>query len=503
MPSVHQPIVVRVTSEAPQAIEVDAWIVPVFEGDDLDGLTALNEASGGQLTAARARGEFTGRACEVLTVPLSGWKAGWLVAVGGGPRTEFAATAARRATTTGALAVRARRLTRLGVLSRTLVAGSAEHVVQAIAEGAFLANYDGASLKTDPRRQPWLDELVIVAEASADVRTAAARGALLGEATNQARALVNEPGNLLTPRVFAERAVEMARAAGLPIDVLDEREIAELGMGLLRGVARGSTEPPRVLVMRHDPPGVTVGPVLGLVGKGVTFDSGGISIKSADNMDKMKGDMAGGAAVVAAMCAIARLGVPLRVVGIVPATENLPDGDAMKPGDVLTSAAGKTVEVLNTDAEGRLILGDAVWYARQLGATHLVDVATLTGACMIALGKTTTGLFATPPAWSEQVRLASERAGERMWPMPLFEDYRELFRSEIADFSNTGGRYGGAITAALFIKEFAGDLPWAHLDIAGPAWADEAKPYQPKGATGAAVRTLVELALAAGEWARH
>ena len=503
MRSVHQPIVVRVTGEAPEAVDVDAWVVPVFEGDDLAGLAGLNEASGGHLVAARARGEFTGRAFELLTVPLTGWRAGWLMAVGAGPRPECGATMVRRVTTAGALAVRSRRMTRLGVLTRPLSAGTAEQVVQAVAEGACLANYDGASLKTDPRRQPWLDALAIAVPDSAGATTAAARGAVLGDATNQARALVNEPGNLLTPRGFAQRAVELAAAAGLPIEVLDEQAIAQLGMGLLQGVARGSKEPPRVIVMRHAPPGVTEGPVLGLIGKGITFDSGGISIKPADNMDKMKGDMAGGAAVVAAMCAIARLGVPLRVIGIVPATENLPDGEAMKPGDVLTSAAGKTVEVLNTDAEGRLILGDGVWYARTLGATHLVDVATLTGACMVALGKTTAGLFATPPAWSDQLRLASERAGERMWPMPLFDDYRDLFRSEIADFSNTGGRYGGAITAALFIKEFAGDLPWAHLDIAGPAWAEESKPYQPKGATGAAVRTLVELALAAGAWAAH
>jgi leucyl aminopeptidase len=253
--------------------------------------------------------------------------------------------------------------------------------------------------------------------------------------------------------------------------------------------------------MQHRPAGVTTGPVLGLVGKGITFDSGGISIKPAEHMDMMKGDMAGGAAVVAAMCAISRLGVPLRVVGVVPASENLPDGNAMKPGDVLTSASGKRVEILNTDAEGRLVLGDGVWFARQLGATHLVDVATLTGACMIALGKTTAGIFAVPDAWGGQLLRASERAGERSWSMPVFDDYRELFKSDIADFSNTGGRYGGAITAALFVKEFAGDLPWAHLDIAGPAWADDAKPYQPKGATGAAVRTLIELALSSETWA--
>src|SRR5678816_1351383 len=218
--------------------------------------------------------------------------------------------------------------------------------------------------------------------------------------------------------------------------------------------------------------------------------------------DRMKVDMAGGAAVVCAMRAIALLKAPIRVVGVVPTTENMPGGRALKPGDVLTGASGKTVEVLNTDAEGRLILGDGLWYAQELGATHLVDVATLTGACVVALGKTTSGLFGTPDAWVEQVRRASERAGDRSWPMPVFDDYKELFKSEIADFANTGGRAGGAITAALFIKEFTGDLPWAHLDIAGTAWVEDPKPYLPKGPTGVGVRTLAELALGVEEWGK-
>jgi leucyl aminopeptidase len=214
----------------------------------------------------------------------------------------------------------------------------------------------------------------------------------------------------------------------------------------------------------------------------------------------MKDDMSGGAAVICAMAAIARLKAPIRCIGIIPMTENMPGGRAIKPGDILTSAEGKTVEVINTDAEGRLILGDGLWYARQLGATHLVDIATLTGACVVALGKTTTGLFGTPDSWVGAVKGASERAGDRAWPMPVFDDYQEQLKSEIADFTNTGGRPGGSITAALFLKEFVGGLPWVHLDIAGTAWAEEAKPYQPKGATGVGVRTLAELALGAKSW---
>jgi leucyl aminopeptidase len=328
------------------------------------------------------------------------------------------------------------------------------------------------------------------------------RGRVLGECTNLARDLANEPGNALTPRVFADRAAGIARSAGLAVDVLDEARIAELEMGLLLGVARGSAEPPRFVVLRHEPKAAPQAPVLALIGKGITFDTGGISIKPAENMDKMKDDMSGGAAVLAAMCAISRLQAPVRCLGAIPMTENMPGGKAVKPGDVLTSAEGKTVEVLNTDAEGRLILGDAVWYARRLGATHLVDVATLTGACVVALGRTTSGLFGTPDPWVEEVRRASVRAGDRSWPMPVYDDYRELFKSEIADFGNTGGRAGGAITGALFIKEFTGDLPWVHIDIAGTAWAEEVKPYQPKGPTGVGVRTMAELALGVRGWVK-
>src|SRR4029079_15552878 len=242
-------------------------------------------------------------------------------------------------------------------------------------------------------------------------------------------------------------------------------------LGVVLDCARGSGERPRVIVCRWEPAGAPASPVLGLVGKGITFDTGGISIKPADRMELMKDDMSGGAAGACAMRAIALLKAPIRVIGVVPTTENMPGGRAIKPGDILKSAAGKTVEVINTDAEGRLILGDGLWYARQLGATHLVDVATLTGACVVALGKITTGLFGTPAAWVDQVRGVADRAGDRAWPMPIFEEYREQLKSEIADFTNTGGRPAGSITAALFLKEFTGDRPWVHIDIAGTAWA--------------------------------
>jgi leucyl aminopeptidase len=327
-----------------------------------------------------------------------------------------------------------------------------------------------------------------------------ARGRILGECSNLAREMSNEPGNALTPREFARRATALASGVGVKTEILDEARIAELGMGLLLGVARGSAEPPRVIVMRYDPPGAPKAPVLGLVGKGITFDTGGISIKPAEGMERMKDDMAGGAAVICAMRAIALLKAPIRVVGIVPTTENMPGGRAMKPGDVLTGAGGKTVEVINTDAEGRLILGDGLWYAQQLGATHLVDVATLTGACVVALGKAASGLFGRPDAWRDTVRAVADAAGDRCWPLPLYDEYFDQIRSEIADMLNSGGRAGGACTAAVFLKEFTNDLPWAHMDIAGTAWADEGKPYQPKGPIGVAVRTLAQLPFSYETW---
>jgi leucyl aminopeptidase len=294
--------------------------------------------------------------------------------------------------------------------------------------------------------------------------------------------------------VMAEKAAALGSVAGVSAEILDEKQIAKLGMGLFLGVARGSLEPPRLLVLKYEPEGAPAGKTLGLIGKGITFDTGGISIKPSDGMERMKDDMAGGASVVAAMRAIALQKLPVRTVVVVPMTENMPSGTATKPGDVHKGASGLTVEINNTDAEGRLILGDALWYARKLGATHLVDVATLTGAVVVALGKITTGLYGTPQPWVDHVRSAADRAGEKVWQMPLFDEYREQLKSEIADLLNSPGRPAGSITAAMFLKEFAGDGPWAHLDIAGTAWAEDAKSWQPKGATGTMIRTMIEVA---------
>jgi leucyl aminopeptidase len=503
MLTVHQTPAITLAPPSSRDIETDLLILPVFDTDPLQGEPDLDTAAGGDLAAALARREVTGKPWELFFTGLRGWKARRLLLVGLGPRAQFSADRLRRAAVVGGLAARERGVTNIAIVHGPGEGISVEQAAQVMAEGVVLSNFDGGAYKTGEQRRVWLTAVQLgVGAQSAAIETAAARGRVLGESTNVARSLSNEPSNALTPRSFADRAQAFAREAGLAVDVLDEKRIAELKMGLLLGVARGSAEPPRVVVLRHEPTHAPKGPVLGLVGKGITFDTGGISIKPADNMDKMKDDMSGGAAVLCAMAAISRLNVPVRCMGVIPLTENMPGGSAIKPGDVLVSAEGKTVEVLNTDAEGRLILGDAVWYARQQGATHLVDVATLTGACVVALGRFASGLFGTPDAWRETVRRASERAGDRTWPMPLFDDYLELFKSEIADFANTGGRAGGAITGALFIKQFAGDRPWVHLDIAGTAWSEDPKPYQPKGATGVGVRTLVELALDVEAWGK-
>ena len=506
---VHRTPAIGVTTAASSDIETEFLVIPVFEDDIVPDESEVDTASSGAVSGARARNEFMGGAYDVFTPAVAGWKAGRVALIGLGKRRDFSTDRLRRAAATGALAARQRRLQQMAIVHGGSVPVSPAEAARVLAEGTVLGNFDGASYKTTNPPRVWLDRVQLRVQGDGEaMQRAIERGRVLGECSNIARELANEPSNALTPRVFAERAATIAREAGLSVDVLDETRIAELRMGLLLGVARGSQEPPRVVVLRHEPGrrlaegGQTPPPVLGLIGKGITFDSGGISIKPAENMDRMKDDMSGGAAVLMAMVAISRLRAPVRCIGVIPMTENMPGGRALKPGDVLVSADGKTVEVLNTDAEGRLALGDACWYARQLGATHLVDVATLTGACVVALGKTTSGLFGTPGAWVETVRRASERAGDRTWPMPLFEDYKEQFKSEIADFANTGGRPGGAITGALFIKEFTGDLPWAHIDIAGTAWAEEAKPYQPKGATGVGVRTLAELALGVDGWAK-
>jgi leucyl aminopeptidase len=494
------------------AVDADVLIVPWFEDDTSSAVPGLDAATGGDLIRALETKEFIARPYELFVTPIvdRAWSARRVALVGAGRTAGFGGDLARKLAAASGLSMKQRRVARAAFLVRAGGPGAPEannaaELAQAVAEGLTLSEFNVGSYKTTDAPPGNAPAWTIVMGGARDGNASALgeavqRGRLLGECSNMARELSNEPGNTLTPREFARRAEGMASGNGLSVETLDEKAIERLGMGLLLGVARGSNEPPRLMVLRYDPPGAPAGPVLGLVGKGITFDTGGISIKPADGMERMKDDMAGGAAVVCAMRAIAALNAPIRVIGVVPTTENMPGGRAIKPGDILKSAAGKTVEVINTDAEGRLILGDGLWYVRQLGATHLVDVATLTGAIVVALGKITSGLFGTPPAWVDLVRRVADRAGDRVWPMPTFEEYGEQIKSEIADLANSGGRPAGSVTAALFLKEFTGGLPWAHIDIAGTAWLDEPKPYLPKGPSGVAVRTLAELAFTSREW---
>ena len=373
-----------------------------------------------------------------------------------------------------------------------------ERAAQAAVEGALIGLFEPDMYKTEHKEERRIDELVLVAAAPGSdkgLERGVECGRIIGEAVNLARELSNEPSSTLTPSEMAERARETATRFGLDIDVLDEARMKELGMGALLGVARGSDEPAKLIVLRYLPeeaePMGNDAETIAIVGKGITFDSGGISIKPAEGMEKMKYDMSGAAATLAAMRAIAQLKPRVNVIGVMPSTENMPSGRAYKPGDVLRAMSGKTIEVINTDAEGRLILADAIAYARKLGATKIIDLATLTGAVSIALGPINVAIMGNDQEFIDEVRQAGREVGERFWQLPMDEEYREMIKSDIADIKNSAGRYAGTITAGYFLREFAEETPWVHLDIAGTAWENERKPYMSKGPTGIAIRTLI------------
>jgi len=475
--------------------DVDLIIIPIAQDHAEAAAGRLQGPLGDELRSALERGEFKAKANEAYVARAAGWRASRVVFIGGGHRQDIGAERVRRMAVTAAQVARHQKRGRIA-WADTEPGTMAPHArIEMLAEGLVLANFENGVHKSRDAQSFFITDATILSGEGTAAAAAAAGGAM-GEAVNGARVLINEPGNYLTPRVMAEKAATLATVPGLEIEIHDEKKIADLNMGLLLGVARGSVEPPRLLVLKYNGPGAPASSTLGLVGKGITFDTGGLSLKPADGMERMKDDMAGGASVVAAMRAIAQQQLPIRALAVVPMTENMPGGKAVKPGDILTGASGITIEVNNTDAEGRLILGDGLWYARQLGATHLIDIATLTGAIVVGLGKITTGLFGTPQPWVDQISRAADRAGEKIWQLPIYDDYKEQLKSEIADMVNSPGRPAGSITAALFLKEFAGGLPWAHLDIAGTAWADETKSYQAKGATGAMIRTLIEVARA-------
>lgn len=451
----------------------------------------------------KSSGELTGKTFEfVLLHRPQGLAAERLLIVGAGKQEKFSGALERQLAGAATRFLRSRGIHEFGwIVGQT--EGDAPSA-QSAAEGVLLADFDVESYRTDTDKEPKrsISRVVLFAREGIDkkaVQKQITRGRVIGEARNWARQLVNEPSNNLTPTILAQKAEAMATSHGLKVEVFGPKKIQALKMGAFYSVAQGSEEPPQLIVVKYEPEGAPEKPVIGLIGKGVTFDSGGISIKPSDSMHEMKTDMAGAATMLAVMQVIAQLKPRVRVTAVVPAAENMLSGKAQKPGDIQVSMSGKTIEILNTDAEGRLLLADALTYARQLGCTHLVDAATLTGAVMVALGHITTGVFGWDQEWVDKVLDAARQAGEKFWQLPVDDEYRPQYKSVIADLANTGGRYGGAITAAMFVGEFAEGTPWTHLDIAGTRWTNDEKPYMAKGATGVGVPTLTRLLMNLGK----
>ena len=493
------------TFASPSQLETECLVVTVLDaaeskennhGDKSDKHDPKVQADDKAVLDAAAdlitSGEVTGKMLETtLLHKPQGLKAKRLLLIGGGKAKKFNSAELRKIAGAAVRNVKAKDLKSFAFVMPAGVSGAAKVMV----EGALVGNFDPDYYKSD-RKEQKIEELVIVAPNGDKTALEAEieQGRIIGEAQNFTRDLVNEPGNRMTPTILAERARKMCDDVGLQCEVYGGEKIRSLKMGAFWSVAQGSEEDPKLIVMRYEPAGAPQKPVLGLVGKGITFDSGGISIKPGEGMEKMKYDMAGGAAMIGAMRAIAQLKPNLRVIGIVCASENMPSGKAQKPGDVQIAMSGKSIEIINTDAEGRLVLADGLHYARELGATHLIDAATLTGACVVALGMVNAGVFANDDALYNRFHQALAKSGERMWRLPVEDDYGEMIKSDIADIKNTGGRWGGAVTAAMFLKEFVGDTPWMHLDIAGVAWMEENKPWIAKGPSGIAVRSIVEFA---------
>jgi leucyl aminopeptidase len=490
---------IQIESQPFAAISTEALVTYVFDKDErIEGTVALlDQATQSKLAPLAKSGELTGKPFEMVLLHYpQGLGAQRLLLVGAGKQDKFSLADLRRLAGAALRYLKVRGVKNFTFLAREGNAGAP--ALQTVVEGLLIADFESDTYRSKKDNGKAIESVKLAGfdGTASDLASAYERGKLLGESQNFARSLINEPSNKLTPRILADRAAVMAKESGLAFEILDEDKIAELKMGALIGVAQGSVEPPRVIVITYTPANLRAdAPVLGLVGKAVTFDTGGISIKPADGMEKMKYDMGGGATMLGVMRALAQLKPSVKVICVVPATENMPGGRAQKPGDVQVAMSGKTIEIINTDAEGRLILADGIAYAKKLGATHLIDAATLTGAIVVALAGVHVGAFGTPREYLDRFLKSADAAGEKMWPMPMDDDYQEMIKSSIADIRNTGsGKGGGAITAAWFIKEFAEDTPWIHLDIAGTAWLDENKPWSAKGPTGIAVRSIIDFA---------
>jgi len=489
-------------SSSPVTVETELLVVFTVDESTEKGakpaISLLTEEPGIQQAAKPflSTEEFSSGSNETLLLHApQGLKARRLLLVGLGKAANANAHDVRKAAGTAVRFAKPRKLKELAVAAPAGGKFEAAATARAIVEGAIVADFDPDTYRSD-RKDQSIQSLTGLAPSSLDPKAAEIgfrEGKIIGESQNFSRFLINEPGNRMTPTILGQKAAEMSREFGLKCEVFGAEKLHELKMGAFWSVTQGSEEPPALIVITYEPENAPAnGPVLGLVGKGITFDTGGISIKPSDNMEKMKYDMAGGAAMIGSMRAIAQLKPAVKVIGIVTAAENMPSGKAQKPGDVQIAMSGKSIEIINTDAEGRLVLADGLAYAKQLGATHLIDAATLTGAVAVALGQINAGVFANDEDAFQHFSTALQTSGERFWRLPLEDEYRELIRSDIADIKNTGGRYGGAITAAMFLKEFAEETPWLHLDVAGLAWLDETKPWIAKGPTGVGVRSIIE-----------
>ena len=442
-----------------------------------------------------ASGEFKAALGETLVIHApAGLSAERLLLVGLGKSKSLSLDELRKGGGTALRAAKPRGLREVAIVFPETSLAPA-NVARVIMEGIGLAEIDYDIYKTDRKDLSVHTATLIASEKNGTIEAGFAEGNILAAAQNFTRSLVNEPGNVLTPTVLGERTAAMCAEVGLKCEVYSTEKLHELKMGAFWSVSQGSAEPPALIVMIYEPAikPAEGSPVFGLVGKGITFDTGGISIKPADGMEKMKYDMAGAGAMIGAMRAIAELKPAVKVISVICSAENMPDGKAFKPGDVVTAMSGKTIEIINTDAEGRLVLSDGLHYAKTLGCTHLINAATLTGAVAIALGKLNVGLFSNDDATVEKFTSGLAVSGEKYWRLPCTDDYRDQIKSQIADIQNTGlTRYGGSITAAMFLKEFVGETPWIHLDIAAMAWNDEAKPWLANGPSGIGVRSIVE-----------
>lgn len=480
--------------------KAEALVVNLFEGVTSPGgaTGAVDSALGGQISRVIARGDFTGKADQVLVLyPEGKIPALRVIVVGLGKASKFGYEAVRKAAANAAKKAR-----ELGAVTlHTIVHGAGiagldvTRAAEAVVEGSILGLYRFRELKTEKPDRPDIHRLALLEQDRTKIPAigdGARTGQIIAESASFARDLANLPGNVLTPARMGEIAVNMAGICGLKAQVLDESEIARIGMNSFMSVARGSHHPPRFIVLEHNA-GRTDIPCVALVGKAVTFDSGGISLKPAEGMEAMKDDMSGGAAVLGALRAVGLLGLPLHVVGLVPATENMPGGGASKPGDVVRALKGLTIEIISTDAEGRMCLVDGLTYAKEWKPGALFDIATLTGACVTALGTQAAGIMGDARLM-DALQKAGDASGERVWPLPLFDEYEEQLKSDVADMKNTGGRPAGALTAGCFLRKFVPEgVPWVHIDMAGMAMEGHGRPYVPKGATGYGVRLFVDL----------